>query len=158
MALINVIRTSHIFEGLPEGGLEKLTAICTEQSYQGGQAVFREGEEAENLYILAQGKIVLEMRIDLGPYRPPTHATVDVVTSGESFGWSAVVEPHVYTLSAICVDPSRVVAVKGAPLRELLDQDPPLGYQVMKRLARLISSRLMHTRQMLISERGLALL
>lgn len=158
MTIVEMLEGSHIFEGLAESQLESLADIAKEEVYRAGQTIFREGEESKKLYILEEGKIILEMRIDLGQGRRSAPATIDAVVPGESFGWSALVEPYVFTLTAQCVDKCRLIALDGARLREMMKDDPALGYHVLQRLAKLIASRLMHTRQTLISERGLALM
>ncbi len=71
-------------------------------------------------------------------------------------GWSAVVEPFIYTLGALCIDNSKLIAIDAAKIRDLMDEDCDLGYKVMKAIAKIISSRLSHTRIILVGERGLS--
>jgi hypothetical protein len=84
--------------------------------------------------------------------------TVDVVTQGESMGWSAVVEPYIYTLGALCIDRVKAIALDAPGLRRLMDEDTCLGYRIMKATARIIANRLTHTRIILVGERGLSTL
>jgi hypothetical protein len=71
-------------------------------------------------------------------------------------GWSAVVEPFVYTLSARCLEDSKVIAIDSVKLRELMEADNALGYRIMQAAARVISTRLQNTRVILVGERGLS--
>ena len=73
-------------------------------------------------------------------------------------GWSAVIEPYVYTLGARCIDDSKAIALDGAKLRELLNEDSALGYKFMQATTRVIATRLTHTEIILIGERGLSVL
>lgn len=159
MAKLDIIQESHLFQGLSTEELQRLASISQEKTYEAGQYIFREGDRAQSLYILEEGKVILEMRIaPLPERRPLPQATVDVVTKGEIFSWSALVEPYILILSAQAVDKCQVIAIDGSQLIELMDSDHTIGYGIMRRLSAVIASRLTHTRQTLISERGLALL
>ncbi|GAI54829.1 unnamed protein product [marine sediment metagenome] len=144
------------------------TYLATPQSYTPeSPAVLRarqcdydakEGDEATELYVLTDGRVALEMEVRPVPDRPAIPTAVEVVSKGEGFGWSSLVEPHIYTLSARCMTNCTVLAIKGDVLRKTIADDPGLGYELMKRVARLISLRLAHTRLRLISGLGLTLL
>jgi hypothetical protein len=82
--------------------------------------------------------------------------TVDIITKGESMGWSSVVDPYLYTLGALCIDHTKLIAFDAAKLRNLMDRDCELGYKVMQATAKVISLRLAHTRIILVGERGLS--
>ncbi len=158
MVALTLFKESKIFQGLNETQLKKVAAIAREEQHAAGAVLFKEGDDANHVFLVEEGKIVLEMKTELGPHRPIKQVAVDMITKGEVLGWSALIEPYKYTLSALCIEPVKVVAVDGARLRELLGQDTAIGYEVMKGVARVIASRLNHTRIMLMSERGLALL
>ena len=50
-------------------------------------------------------------------------------------------EPHVYTASAWTTEPSEVVVVHGAELRELCETNKHIGYQVAKGIGEVMSRR-----------------
>ena len=158
MAMTDTLKSSELFGGLGIEHLEKVSHLCRGGSYREGKIIFNEGDEAAQLYILTGGRVVLEMGVQPVPNRPAIPTAVEAVTEGDCLGWSALVEPHVYTLSARCMTNCTVLAIKGDMLRKIMDDDPVLGYEVMKRLARLISLRLTHTRLRLTSGLGLILL
>ncbi len=158
MAMIDTLKNSELFGGLETGQLEKVSVLCRGGSYHEGMMIFKEGDEATELYVLTDGRVALEMGVQPVPNRPAIPTAVEVVTKGESFGWSALVEPYVYTLSARCMTNCTVLAVKGDMLHKVMADDSSLGYELMKRLARLISLRLTHTRLRLTSGLGLVLL
>lgn len=92
------------------------------------------------------------------PDRPSIPIAVDVATDGEVLGWSALVEPYEYTLSARCMNNCRVLAVNGDMVRGVMADDVNLGYEFMRRLTKIISLRLTHSRLRLTSGLGLVLL
>ena len=158
MAITDTLKGSELFEALEAGHLEKVSVLCRGGSYREGMMVFKEGDEATELYVLTGGRVALEMEVRPVPNRPAIPTAVEVVTKGECFGWSALVEPYVYTSSARCMTNCTVLAIKGDMLRKAMSDDPDLGYQVMKKLTQLISLRLAHTRLRLTSGLGLLLL
>lgn len=158
MSVANSLLNSELFRNLESRHVAKLSPLCRGLSYREGMTIFKEGDEATELYILTEGRVALEMDIRPVPDRPAIPTAVDVITKGESLGWSALVEPYVYTLSARCLTNCQVLALKGEMLRNVMADDRDLGYELMKRLAKLISLRLTYTRLRLTSGLGLVLL
>ena len=83
--------------------------------------------------------------------------TIDIVTRNEIVGWSAMVEPYTYTLTAVCLQNVKALSVNGFKLRCLLQDNPHIDRKVLKELIKVVASRLDDTRQVLISERLLPL-
>lgn len=158
MALIDTLKNTEFFGGVETTHLEKLANLCRGSSYKEGEIIFNEGDEAKEIYVLVDGRVALEMEIRPVPSRPSIPTAVEVVTEGETIGWSALVEPYVYTLSARCITHCRVLAINGDMLRKVMADDVALGYELMRRLTKIISSRLTHTRLRLTSGLGLVLL
>ena len=72
-------------------------------------------------------------------------------------GWSALVWPYKYTLSAGGWESSRLVRVDASMLRKALDMYPEVGYKVMRSLSALAARQLRQTTDSLITERAMAL-
>jgi CRP-like cAMP-binding protein len=158
MVSVDLLKQFVFFKGFDEGELKKLSDIATEESYKAGTNVYKIGDPAKKLYFVEEGKIVMLMEGYMGIAKPPMQVTVDVVTKHDAMGWSAVVEPYVYTLAARCIDDSKAIAFDAEKLRELLIQDSALGVKVMHATARVIATRLTHTQIILVGERGLSTL
>ncbi len=75
-----------------------------------------------------------------------------VKESGLVFGWSALIEPRLYTASARCLKDSRVIEIDGDRLKGVLEKHPADGLRIMERLAGVIASRLVHCYQKLTTE------
>lgn len=158
MAITHSLIISELFGGLDSDKLDKISFLCRGLSYKRGMTIFSEGSEATDLYIMTNGRVALEMEVHPVPDRPAIPTAVEVVSKGECFGWSALVEPLVYTLSARCITNCTVLAIRGDMLRRVMNDDPVLGYQVMSQLARVISLRLLQTRLRLTSGIGIIML
>lgn len=138
-----------IFEDLTEDELESIATFCQEKVYEAGATIHEEGVAAEYLYIVQEGKVALEMKLELQPYASPKQTTIEVVTQGEAFGWSALVKPHVRTLEAKCVERAKVIAIKGSDLLDLFESEPHISHRVMERITQMVAVRLRDTRQAL---------
>ncbi len=153
MAPREILRECPIFESLTDAQLGTIVSMSKPREFEPGAAIFSEANKAEELYILEKGKVALQMQLSVQQPQFSRRITVDIINRGEPFGWSAVVDPHRYTLTAICLEPSKVLAIDGLRLKTLLHTDHQMGYEVLSRLIGVVASRLDETRQVLISER-----
>ena len=149
MILIRALRKSPIFKDLTGDELERVAALCREEVYEAGATIFEEGSLADYLYIVEDGKVVLEMELELQPYASSKQTTIEVVTKGEVFGWSALVEPYIRTLSARCMERAKVIVIKGSDLLNLFESEPHIGHRMMGKISQIVASRLRDTRQKL---------
>jgi CRP/FNR family transcriptional regulator, cyclic AMP receptor protein len=158
MIPISVMKEFTFFKEFSDEQLTKLTALATEESYPAGIQMYQKGDAAKGLYMITSGKVILFMENYVGPHKPPMQVTVDIITKGESMGWSAIVEPYLYTLSALSIENVKLIAFDAFGLRRLMDEDCALGYRMLQSVASVISMRLTHTRIILVGERGLSTL
>jgi len=155
MKSMKILKETQIFQYLDENQMKKIETLAVEKTYKAGTVLYREGDPAKTFYIITDGKVVLDMKIDMGPSAPPMNVTIDVITRGEEMGWSTFVEPHIYTVSALCINESKALIFDAKKLRTLMNQDAVLGFNVMKGATKLIATRFHHTRNILIGERGM---
>ena len=136
-----------LFKELPEELLDKVAALCSEETYAEGASVFREGDNADKLHFLLEGEIVLKVMLTS---RPESITVSAVNQKYESFGWSGIVPPFHYTASAVCEKDCKVMMLPGNGLMKLLQDDPAAGFIVMQRITEIVSSRLRTSRQGLL--------
>ncbi len=136
-----------LFRDLPEDLLDKVAALGKEESFAQGDAIFREGEEADKLHFLLEGELVLKVKLT----SRPESITVSAVSQRyESFGWSGIVPPYHYTATGVCETDCKVLTIPGNSFMKLLGENPAAGFIVMKRLIELVASRLRNSRQALL--------
>ncbi|MGA9349470.1 MAG: ATP-binding protein [Anaerolineae bacterium] len=146
---IQILSKFPIFERLTDDELWRIADLCREEVYEAGAIIFEEGGTADYLYLVQDGKVVLEMELELRPYASPKQTTIEVATKGEAFGWSALVKPHTWTLSAKCVERAKVIVIKGSDLLDLFESEPHIGYRMTEMVTQIVASRLKDTRQSL---------
>ena len=143
-----ILEDFKFFAGLSEAELKSLSIIANQVSFRRGDTIFREDEPADTLYLLLDGWVDILINTDAhGVHRE----LVTTRTAGDVFGWSAIVEPYVYTASAICVSPVKMAAFKGADLLALFELDSRLCCLMMTRICQVVANRLTATRLQLVS-------
>jgi CRP/FNR family transcriptional regulator len=139
-----LLRRHAFFADLSAAELEALATLGAEQALAAGETLFTEGGRADQFYFLADGEMETLLKTD------DEDLSLSAIPPGEPVGWSALIEPHVYTASARATRPSKVIAFPRAALAALLQEDH-VAATLMKRLAELISRRLRDTQAQLLS-------
>lgn len=137
--------TLQFASGWSEGVVTELAGISKYVEFADGTIIFPQGSENHDLYLLAAGRVGLDMYI-------PARGAVRILTlsRGELLAWSALVGDGHMTASATALEPVRAIAIDGARLLDLCDRRHDIGYPVMKRLAWALSHRLVATRLQLL--------
>ena len=137
------IQKSVLFRGMDQETLKEIDKIMVKESHAEGTVLFARGSSAHNLYILREGSIELTIG-DNG------HVTYVVKSPGEAFGWSSLVNQHVYTASAVCSSPTELIRIQSEKLNMIFESNPASGLIFFKRLAEIISKRVATSYNLLI--------
>jgi CRP-like cAMP-binding protein len=140
------LRRFVFFAGFSDEELKQLAMAGREQAASVGEILFMEGKPAHNLYFLTEGVVEI---LNVGSGNKESVA-VSSLPAGELLGWSAVIEPHIYTATARATRPSRVIAFAGADLEKLMSDDR-FANLLLKKIAHVIGQRLKDTRIQLLS-------
>ena len=147
--LKEVISEHAFFADLPDGDRAIIAGCAQMASYKAGEFLFRSGKEAEHFFLLRRGKIALELQ---APGQEPHR--FETVGEDEVVGWSWLFEPHQWKFDARAIEDTSVVKFDGKCLRGKCDTDPRLGYNILKRFARVLVQRYADTRLQLIDVYG----
>jgi len=150
-----ILRSSELFRGLTEEEIDRLLPLCQEEVFEAGTEIFCEGGECQYVRMLRSGRVALETELALSR-SSVERATVDVLSQGSSFCWSALMETNILTASGRCMEDADVIAIDGARLRALLGANPLMGYKVAQNLVKVVGSRMEHTK--LTAERMLSVI
>jgi CRP-like cAMP-binding protein len=131
------LRNSLLFENLTEDELDIVSELGREEVYEAGETIVREGVEINRLYIVKEGRVVIEVTLRLGS-GPGRQGVIDVISEGRIFGWWGR-KPYTLLESARCIEKTTVIVLDGLALWGLLEQDNVMGYKVMKRLVGVVS-------------------
>lgn len=144
-----LLRGHKFFASLDAGYLALLTGCAANVVFPAGSFLFREGEPAETFFLIRDGNVALEIT---APGRGAL--VVQTLREGDVAGFSWLIEPHRWEFDGRAVERVRAVQMDGACLRGKCDQDPRLGYELMRRFAGLATNRLQATRLQLLDVYG----
>ena len=130
------LKRVYLFENLPDSMLGKMLPFIQLHLFGERAVIFKEGQEAEDFYILLKGKMLLEVEVS-----ETINISVGSIKPGYSFGWSALFPGSSYTSCAICVEPCEVISIPGDRFLDLLEGDTAMGYRVMAGIVNIFKSR-----------------
>jgi len=132
------LKRAELFEALNESQLNVLLFKANVESFPEGDIIFRQGDEAQRLFILIEGAVDLTVK---------TGEKIDFMTSkieneGAVFGTAALMEPFRYNVTAFCLKPSKVLVLDADHIKKRMEEDPKMGIEIMKKLASIYFRRL----------------
>ena len=147
--LVNMLRQIQLLEGASNEHLEQLASISRCIEIPQGTTLFREGEDANTVYLIVQGRVALEICAPgIGCRRILT------VNDGEILGWSPLLENGQFTATAKSLAPTLSIEIDGKAIRQLCEQYPRFGYEFMRCAALALGKRLSATRLQLLNVYG----
>ena len=143
---IETLLLEHPFvKGMDRAHIELITGCASNVRFDPGQWIFRENEEANEFYIIRQGKVALEV------YSPERGGLmIDTLGEGDVLGWSWLIPPYSWRFDAKALELTRAIALDGKCLRTKCENDHHLGYELLKRFSSIIEQRLQATRLQLL--------
>ena len=130
---------AELFQGLSAATLDAIAALSRAHDYEEGESVYRFGDDALDVYVLVNGRV----RFSLGVGNRPGEGH-SVFTSRMVIGWAALVTDQPRRIAtAACLEPTRLLALSGKDLPDVLEANPADGFIVMKRLAAMITRNFM---------------
>jgi len=135
------LRRFDLFGELTDEELAEIAQFGRQEFHQEGDVLLAEGAPADGLFLVEQGKLSLEITIQLGRGGKTRLATIGYVGAGNAAGWSSLTPPYVYASNAICMEPASVIVLDGVRLRRFMAENPRAGFQIMTTVASLVGTR-----------------
>jgi CRP-like cAMP-binding protein len=148
-SLARIVRDLPLFAGLNEDFCELITGCVRNIRFAPGEYLFREGQPADEMYLLRAGRVALEVT---APGRGAV--TFQTLGEGELVGLSWLVPPWRWTYDARALETVRAIGIDAACLRGKCEADPALGYEMMKRFMPVLVERLHATRLQMLDVYG----
>ena len=133
-------RKPDLLAGLTDEDADRVLALGTRVTISSGKELFRLGDTADRIFLIQRGRIRLTLPMQVRGREEDV--LVEEVTSGQTVGWSALIPPYRFTLTAIAPLETELIALSREALNELLKAVPDVGYAVLVNLAGLIGERL----------------
>jgi CRP-like cAMP-binding protein len=134
------LRAAELFDGLDTAKLARLNAIARKRTLGSGDYLFLLGDSAQYVSLVVHGLVDLCLPITIGGVLKDI--TVESVGPGKIVGWSALVRPFRFTLSARAAAPSEILAFGRLDLEQLFAAEPAIERVVRTGISELMVRRL----------------
>jgi CRP-like cAMP-binding protein len=105
-----------------------------------GAELFHLGDVAESIYLVARGRLRLTLPMQVRSHEEDI--LVEEHCSGQTVGWSALIPPYRFTLTASAPLETEVIAFSRKALNSYFAAHPDTGYAVSLNLSSVIGQRL----------------
>lgn len=147
--LEQILQDHPLFAGAPSGLIQLVAGCARNHVFHAGEYLFREGEPANEFFLIRQGKVALEI------HAPGRSALVfETLTVGDFAGASWLIPPYRWVFDARAIELTRTTGIDAACLRGKCDADHELGYEMMKRFLPPLVKRLQATRLQILDVYG----
>ena len=136
------LKKTELFGNLNESQLNAILSRSSVESFPEGKIIFRQGDEANYLYILIEG--MLDLSVKTGEKFDFLSSKVE--KEGAAFGIPSLIEPFRYNMTATCSKPSKVLVINAGLFKMDMEKDPKMGMEIMKKLASIYFNRLSEMR------------
>jgi CRP-like cAMP-binding protein len=148
-SIVTLIKDIPVFEGMKPEHLDEIAGCASNVKFNEGQVLFLEGDEANTFYVVRHGLVAIEMYA-----AARGRLVVQTVKEQEVVGWSWLFPPYQWHFDVRAVEPTRAIAFDARCLRGKCDENPELGYELMKRFARIMMNRIQATRLQILDVYG----
>jgi CRP-like cAMP-binding protein len=139
----SVLKQTEAFASLEEAELQTIVCFSSIAANEKGGRLFKESQKASCLWVIVSGQV--DLRFEM-PARETTEAhTISTQSSPGIIGWSSLIPPYKYKLSAYCVSETcELVQINGEQLVAYLKEKPQTGYRVLKTMIQVVGNRFEH--------------
>lgn len=145
MESIDKLLAEHpFFHDMPESVRKTMVGCGKNERYEAGDFLVREGQKADEFYLIRSGTVALEFQVAGGE-----DIIIETLHTGEILGWSWLVPPYVWSCDLRATELTRVISLDAACLRKKMAKDAAFGYDLYSRFAPIIAHRLHNAHQQL---------
>ena len=137
MNRIEVLKRSDLFRELDDRHLALVGEIGTDQVFDAGIIIYKQGSAADLIYVIEEGLVGIILEVG-----PLAQRQVQAAANFESFGWSAMIPPYSRTATVKALEQTNVVVFDGRELTDFCTTHGEEGFNIMQAVARVIAERL----------------
>lgn len=139
-----------LLKGLSQGEVDRVLQLGTRMTIPSEGSLFRLGDSADRLFLVERGRIRLTFPMLIRGHAEDVF--IEEKSPGETVGWSALVPPYRFTLSATAPMESQVIALPRETLCRLCEDSPVVGARIGLNLAVVVAHRLQLVQAMWMRE------
>jgi CRP/FNR family cyclic AMP-dependent transcriptional regulator len=127
---IELLGRSELFSAFPDEALARLQAAATPVTCERNFVIFQDGDAAEDLFVVKSGRIAIGRHSFDG-----RESLVTLMEPGDLFGEMPLFDDGDRSASARALERSVILRIPYPPVRDALDRDPQLLWNVVSLLA-----------------------
>jgi len=147
--LERIVGEHRFFAGLDQEFIDLVTGCCKNVRFEAGQFLLREGEAANQIYLIRHGRVALQIS---DPARG--EIVFQTLGEGEVVGVSWLIPPYRWSHEAKALELVRAISIDAQCLRNKSEVDNRFGYEMMKRFVPVLVERLHTTRMQILDVYG----
>ena len=146
-SITEYLSAHEFFSEFSDDVLKFLCECSSMREIKKGQILFLQGEHADKFYVVRSGRISLQMPAIMGPT-----LEIQAVDEDQVLGWSWLISPYKWNFQTKAEDDSELLQFDGAAILARCEQDPKLGFELVKKFAALMSMGLNAARLKMMDE------
>ena len=146
-SITEYLSAHEFFSEFSDDVLKFLCECSSMREIKKGQILFLQGEHADKFYVVRSGRISLQMPAIMGPT-----LEIQAVDEDQVLGWSWLISPYKWNFQTKAEDDSELLQFDGAAILARCEQDPKLGFELVKKFAALMSVGLNAARLKMMDE------
>jgi CRP-like cAMP-binding protein len=135
MDVVGLLARSELFSAFGPEVLDRVASAARFCQFSRNQVIFSEGDEANELFVVRSGRIAIANRSADG-----RESVVALMEEGDLLGEMSLFLREGRTAQARALEPSELLAVPFPAIRQMLEADPILLWEVVALLARRLRS------------------
>jgi CRP/FNR family cyclic AMP-dependent transcriptional regulator len=121
------------FSGLAEDDLEQIAEHATPESFRRGALIISDGDPADALYVVINGRVKVFLGSDDGK-----EVVLTILGPGESFGEIALLDEEPRSASVAAMEKTTVLVIRRDRFLELLRENSDLSWAMIRSLSHLV--------------------
>jgi CRP-like cAMP-binding protein len=139
-----------LLNGLSAVEAGRLRALGTAVRVPASQPLFRLGGVADSVFVIERGRVTLTLPMELRGR--DQELALEERGAGQTVGWSGLIPPNRFTLTATALEDTDVLVLPRAALTSHFEANPDVGYLIMRNVACIVGQRLQVFRTMWLRE------
>lgn len=137
------------FRSMAPDHLSLVAKGVVEGSFATNQILFHENAPADRFFLIESGRVALGWHTPEGKL-----ILVQTLGPGEVIGWSWLFPPFTWHFQARATEPTRTLMLDGGQLLVAAEENPQFGYELMRRIAQMVITRLHASRKSRVVQEG----
>jgi len=153
MPTLDFLEKVEVFKDLNDEQLTVIQELCRVVELKRGDRIFNAGDDPLHLWVVMAGQV--DLHWELPGRSVAAEKTISTLAEAATFGWSSLVPPYKYRLSAYCASRTcKLIKIAKDALINLFEKDTAIGYKVMTGLLSVVGARFLNLQDEVARRRG----